>query len=88
MSKSDYGKQGSVFLITSNGETIRLPIPFRSPNDPLTWSPLKTFLFYFSMSVFTTIGLIQVQGTSLLLHTLESEYSPEVCHFCDASGFN
>lgn len=31
-----------------------------------------------SMPVFTTIGLILVQGTSLLLHALESEYPPEV----------
>ncbi|KAL2071007.1 hypothetical protein VTL71DRAFT_14033 [Oculimacula yallundae] len=77
MSGKDYGKQGSVFLITSNGETIRLPIPSRSPNDPLRWSSLKTFLSLLSMSIFTTVGLIQVQGTSLLLGTLVAEYSPE-----------
>ncbi|KAH6708746.1 major facilitator superfamily transporter [Leptodontidium sp. MPI-SDFR-AT-0119] len=77
MAKSDYGKQGSVFLITSNGETICLPIPSRSPNDPLRWGRLKTFLSLFAMGLFTTIGLIQVQGTSLLLHPLEIEYSQE-----------
>ncbi|KAG4440385.1 hypothetical protein IFR05_004125 [Cadophora sp. M221] len=77
MSKSDYGKQGSVFLITSNGETICLPIPSRSPNDPLRWGPLRTFFSLLSMSVFTTVGLIQVQGTSLLLDALVDEYSPE-----------
>lgn len=80
MAKSDYGKQGSVFLITSNGETICLPIPSRSPNDPLRWGRLKTFLSLFAMGLFTTIGLIQVQGTSLLLHPLEIEYSQEVIH--------
>ncbi|XMA17524.1 hypothetical protein WAI453_010315 [Rhynchosporium graminicola] len=43
MSITDYGGQGSVFLISSNGETNRLPIPSGSPNDPLGWSPLKFF---------------------------------------------
>ncbi len=75
----EYGKQSSVYLITSGGEILRLPIPSRSPNDPLKWSALKTFLALVSMSVFTTVGLILVQGTSLLLHVLEYEYAPEVC---------
>ncbi|CZT45797.1 uncharacterized protein RSE6_06150 [Rhynchosporium secalis] len=77
MSITDYGGQGSVFLISSNGETNRLPVPSGSPNDPLGWSPLKSFLCLLSMSIFTTIGLILVQGTTLLLVPLATEYSPE-----------
>ncbi|CZR67367.1 uncharacterized protein PAC_17266 [Phialocephala subalpina] len=85
---ADYGRKGSVFLITSNGETIQLPIPSRSPNDPLKWSNLKKFLALLSMYVFTTIGLVQVQGTSLLLHALQDEYSPEVTYFTHSQRNN
>lgn len=75
---AEYGKKGSVFLISSNGETLQLPIPSQLPNDPLKWSNFKRFLVLFSMFVFSTISLVQVQGTSLLLHALQDEYSPEV----------
>lgn len=89
----DHGRKGSVFLITSSGETLRLPIPSRSPNDPLQWSNFKRILVLLSMSVFTTIGLVQVQGTSLLLQALQDEYRMKVilCHqsetTADAVGY-
>ncbi|EKD20957.1 uncharacterized protein L3040_004576 [Drepanopeziza brunnea f. sp. 'multigermtubi'] len=75
---ADRDRKGSVFLITSTGDTIGLPIPSKSPNDPLTWCSLKLFLVFVSMSVFTTVGLILVQGTSLLLETLGNEYNEEI----------
>lgn len=77
----DYSKatQGSVFLITSDGRTLELPIPSQSPHDPLTWSHWKRTRALLAMSVFTVIGLVQVQGTSLLLDALEKEYDAMVC---------
>jgi hypothetical protein len=75
----EYGAaQSSVYLITSDGRTLELPIPSRSPNDPLRWSLLKRITVMGVISVFTIVGLILVQGTSLLLLALENEYSPEV----------
>jgi len=70
----------SVFLITSDGQTLRLPIPSQSPYDPLRWSLLKRSTVMGVISVFTVVGLVLVQGTSLLLSTLEMEYTKEVCH--------
>ena len=70
----------SVFLITSDGQTLRLPIPSQSPYDPLRWSLLKRSTVMGVISVFTVVGLVLVQGTSLLLSTLEMEYTEEVCH--------
>jgi hypothetical protein len=72
--------QSSVYLITSDGRTLELPIPSRSPNDPLRWSLLKRATVMSVVSLFTVVGLILVQGTSLLLFALENEYSPEVCY--------
>ncbi|PQE28797.1 major facilitator superfamily transporter protein [Rutstroemia sp. NJR-2017a WRK4] len=78
-SARDYSAtQGSVYLITSDGRTLQLPVPSESPNDPLNWSSYRLFLALFSMSLFSIIGLVQVQGTSLLLGALENEYTPEV----------
>jgi hypothetical protein len=75
----EYGAaQSSVYLITSDGRTLELPIPSRSPNDPLRWSLLKRITIMGVISLFTMVGLILVQGTSLLLLALENEYSPEV----------
>lgn len=74
----EYGAaQSSVYLITSDGRTLELPIPSRSPNDPLRWSLLKRITVMGVISLFTIVGLILVQGTSLLLLALENEYSPE-----------
>ncbi|KUJ06922.1 major facilitator superfamily transporter [Mollisia scopiformis] len=67
--------QGSVFLITSDGRTLQLPIPSQSQHDPLTWSKWKRFRALCAISVFTVVGLVQVQGTSLLLDELEHEYN-------------
>ena len=70
--------QSSVYLITSDGLTLELPIPSRSPNDPLRWSLLKRATVMGVISLFTIVGLILVQGTSLLLFALENEYPPQV----------
>jgi hypothetical protein len=75
--------QGSVYLITSDGKLLNLPIPSRSPKDPLNWSLLRRTLALTSMSLFTIVGLVQVQGTGMLLGlaSLEQEYTPEVIQF-------
>ncbi|RDW66850.1 MFS transporter-14 [Coleophoma crateriformis] len=77
-SRSEYtATQGSVYLITSDGRTLELPIPSRSPSDPLNWSWFKKSLSILAVFLFSVIGLVQVQGTALVLGMLENEYTPE-----------
>ena len=69
---------GSVFLITSDGRTLRLPIPSPSPNDPLNWSSQKRVCALGALFFFTIVALVQVQGAGLLLAVLGEEYSADV----------
>jgi hypothetical protein len=72
---------GSVFLIGANG-IISLPMPSRSRRDPLNWSPIKRAMAFVSLMWFSVIGLILVQGASLLFAGLALEFGPNVrlCH--------
>jgi hypothetical protein len=69
---------GSVFLITSDGRTLRLPIPSPYSNDPLNWTLRKRICALVALFFFTIIGLVQLQGVSLLFIALEEEYTPKV----------
>ena len=69
---------GSVFLITSDGRTLNLPMPSPYPNDPLNWGFWKRISALGAVFFFTIVALVQVQGTSLLLAQLRVEYSIEV----------
>jgi len=71
--------EGSVYLITSDGRTLNLPIASNSPADPLNWCAFQRFSTIAAMSLFTIVGLVLVQGTSMFLHDLDIEYSGEVC---------
>lgn len=57
---------------------LHLPIPSSSRSDPLNWSFQKRAMALGSMFFFTIIGLVQMQGASLLGMTLKDEYSTEV----------
>lgn len=72
------GPQGSVYLITSDGRTLSLPIPSQSPCDPLNWSLWRKCLALGAMSFFTIVGLILAQGTSMFLSDLAVEYATEL----------
>jgi hypothetical protein len=69
---------GSVFLITANGSMLSLPMPSTSPRDPLNWSLNKRVRAFASMIFFTTVGLAEVQGPSLMFAGLSREYASEV----------
>jgi hypothetical protein len=81
MSSQDYSDcagKGSVYLITSSGQTVELPIPSELPNDPLRWSWIKRVGALSAIYVFTIVNLVLVQGTSMLLQALEVEYKGAV----------
>lgn len=69
---------GSVYLITSNGRILNLPIPTRSPRDPLNWSTRKRLLAFTTILFFAITGLLLVQAPSLMFNGLGKEFSAEV----------
>jgi hypothetical protein len=69
---------GSVYLISSDGRMLSLPIPTRSTRDPLNWSTNKRARALLALIFFAVVGLVQVQGPSLMLNELAKEYSAEV----------
>jgi hypothetical protein len=69
---------GSVFLISSDGRMLRLPIPTRSPRDPLNWSKMKKARAFSAIFVFNVVGLVLIEGPSLMLESLKLEFSEEV----------
>ena len=48
---------GSVYLITSDGRILDLPIPSASPHDPLNWSLKRRALASFAIGFFSFVGL-------------------------------
>jgi hypothetical protein len=71
---------GSVFIISSDGRMLNLPIPTRSSRDPLNWSKIKRARAFISIFFFSMTGLVLVQGPSLMFVPLEKEFSDEVCY--------
>ncbi|KAH6693361.1 major facilitator superfamily transporter [Leptodontidium sp. MPI-SDFR-AT-0119] len=66
---------GSVYLISSDGRTINLPIPTHSERDPLNWSSTKRAGAFLALLVFSCAGLIVVQGASLMFKPLALEFT-------------
>jgi hypothetical protein len=69
---------GSVFLISSDGRLLKLPIPTRSSRDPLNWSTMKRARAFIAIFFFSIMGLVLVQGPSLMFAPLSEEFSDEV----------
>ncbi|PSN75480.1 MFS general substrate transporter [Corynespora cassiicola Philippines] len=65
---------GSVYLITSNGTTISLPIPSESRHDPLNWTEKKRWLAFFVVSLGVYTGVSPLQGASLTLNGIAIEF--------------
>lgn len=72
-----YDLSGSVFLIGSNG-IISLPMPSRSARDPLNWSKWKRAMAFVALAWFSVVGLVLVQGASLMFEGLMAEFPPAV----------
>lgn len=70
---------GSVFLISSDGRMLSLPIPTRCSRDPLNWTKMKRARAFIAIYFFSILGLVIVQGPSLMLVPLKVEFSAEVC---------
>ncbi|ORY58860.1 major facilitator superfamily transporter [Pseudomassariella vexata] len=57
---------GSVFLISSDGQMLSLPIPSDSPNDPLGWSSRKRMLAFASVMLYDVVGVAAIQAPTFM----------------------
>lgn len=78
LKRDSFDLSGSVYLVTSDGRILNLPIPSESPCDPLNWSSKKRALVLLAIGVFSFVGLALVQGASLMMNGLSAEFSVEV----------
>ena len=75
-------RSGTVFLITSDGKILSLPIPSRTRHDPLNWSVRKRTLALLSIGLYSWIGSVLPQGAGLVTNGLELEFAGKVsCSF-------
>ncbi|PVH67898.1 major facilitator superfamily transporter [Cadophora sp. DSE1049] len=66
---------GSVYLVSGDGKIISLPMPSRSPRDPLNWSRRKRVLAFLPVLWYQIVCLVLVQGTSSLYLGVLQEFS-------------
>lgn len=87
-----YHLSGSVYLITSAGKTLNLPVPSGSPADPLNWTAWKRSGAIIAIACFWTASLTVVQAASLLHRDIFSEFKGQVrrlfCCSCIKSDHN
>jgi hypothetical protein len=69
---------GSVFLITSDGRILNLPIPSRSSRDPLNWGAWKRAYAFLALMVFWVVAFVIIQAPSLMFTELSEEFTAEV----------
>ncbi|ORY14654.1 major facilitator superfamily domain-containing protein [Clohesyomyces aquaticus] len=68
---------GSVFLITSDGKTLSLPVPSESPHDPLNWTVKKRVLPLIPVVIFSVTCLNVTQGSGLVVKGLIRDFRHE-----------
>lgn len=74
-----YNLTGSIFLVTSAGKTLNLPVPSASPADPLTWSRWKTSGAIVAVAWYSAVSLTAIQAASQLSHGISVEFHGQVC---------
>jgi hypothetical protein len=77
--RESYMLSGSIFLITSSGKTLNLPVPSSSPADPLNWSMWKTTGAVAAIALYSVVSLTVVQAASLMYHGIMAEFGKQVC---------
>ena len=69
---------GSVYLISSDGKLLNLPIPSKSPWDPLNWSRTKRAGVVATEVYFSVIALVSVQVPGPMFNAFLEEFSEQV----------
>ncbi|KAH7379084.1 major facilitator superfamily transporter [Cadophora sp. MPI-SDFR-AT-0126] len=68
---------GSVFIISSDGKILNLPIPTKSAQDPLNWSKWKQARAFLALLIFTISADVLIQGPTYLTYVMRSEFHME-----------
>ncbi|KAL2069282.1 hypothetical protein VTL71DRAFT_15620 [Oculimacula yallundae] len=68
---------GTVYLITSDGQVLRLPIPANCSCDPLNWCPEKRTSIFLALAFFGSTAFVALQGASSMFEFLSREYTLE-----------
>lgn len=69
---------GSVYLISSDGRMLSLPIPSDSPDDPLTWSLARRLLIFTILTVFSALSMFLIQMPGSLYTAFSKDFTEEV----------
>lgn len=69
---------GSIYLITSDGQTLKLPMPSTSPYDPLTWSLTKRLLAMGVLVLYSIVSMMETQAASLMYRSFAAEFNGNV----------
>lgn len=71
---------GSVFLISSAGNVLRLPIPSNSPYDPLAWSWPRRIIAFCCLQLFSVVASFEVNIPGTLMPAFHAEFAKDVCN--------
>ncbi|GKT57997.1 major facilitator superfamily transporter [Colletotrichum tofieldiae] len=66
---------GSIYLITSDGQTLKLPMPSNSPYDPLNWSLPKRLFAMGVLILYSIVSMMETQAASLMYRSLAAEFN-------------
>ncbi|KAL2873374.1 hypothetical protein SGCOL_011455 [Colletotrichum sp. CLE4] len=66
---------GSIYLITSDGKTLKLPMPSNSPYDPLNWSLSKRLVAMGVLILYSIVSMLETQAASLMYKSLAVEFN-------------
>ncbi|KAF7514638.1 hypothetical protein G7054_g15138 [Neopestalotiopsis clavispora] len=69
---------GSVFLISSAGNVLRLPIPSNSPYDPLAWSWPRRIIAFCCLQLFSVVASFEVNIPGTLMPAFHAEFAKDV----------
>lgn len=73
-----YNLSGSIFLVTSSGATLNLPVPSKSSADPLNWSNWTTAGAIAAIAWYSIVSLTVVQAASMVYHLILVEFDGQV----------
>ncbi|TQN67386.1 putative MFS-type transporter [Colletotrichum shisoi] len=66
---------GSIYLITSDGQTLKLPMPSTSPYDPLTWSLTRRLLAVGVLVLYSIVSMMETQAATLMYRSFAAEFN-------------
>lgn len=69
---------GSVFLISSDGRLLDLPVPSESPHDPLNWVTARRVLIWTLLSLYSIIAMFLIQTPGNLFLAFINEFDGQV----------